>query len=74
MQSVNGSNWPAHKFPAAIGALVIQPRSGTVGAEGAFKRTNHRLFRIRREISITTLATWFYEQHRVSLALGQGVV
>ena len=56
---------PGTKTTAAIRADIFQDVFDALTAEGAFKRTNHRFRRIRRQRHVAVLASWSQFEHLV---------
>jgi len=49
---------PPQQFAAAIRAVAFEDAFGAGAAEGAFKRANHRVAGIRRQIDVAAFAAW----------------
>ena len=52
-----GPAWPAEQFTAAIRAMSPKLLAGAVSAERAFKRTNHGVCGLGREVLVAAFAT-----------------
>jgi hypothetical protein len=63
VQRFDRAHRPPHEFPAAVRALAVQAHEGAFGTKCAFKRADHCIARIGRQVAIAALAIRFDEKH-----------